>query len=61
MEPPAGVAPARFRYKRNPQAATGRQRWSQSPVLPWTQRAYETCLSVGSTAMLAHGHCCGWP
>ena len=25
--------------------------WSQSPVLPWTQRAYETCLSAGSTAM----------
>ena len=24
--------------------------WSQSPVLPWTQRAYETCLSAGSTA-----------
>ena len=26
-------------------------KWSQSPVLPWTQRAYETCLSAGSTAM----------
>jgi hypothetical protein len=26
--------------------------WSQSPVLPWAQRAYETCLSAGSTAML---------
>jgi hypothetical protein len=25
--------------------------WSQSPVLPWTQRAYETCLSAGSTAI----------
>ena len=25
-------------------------KWSQSPVLPWTQRAYETCLSAGSTA-----------
>ena len=23
----------------------------RSPVLPWTQRAYETCLSAGSTAM----------
>jgi hypothetical protein len=23
---------------------------SQSPVLPWAQRAYETCLSAGSTA-----------
>ena len=27
-------------------------KWSQSPVLPWAQRAYETCLSVGSTAEL---------
>ena len=26
------------------------QRWSQSPVLPWARRAYETCLSAGSTA-----------
>jgi hypothetical protein len=25
-------------------------KWSQSPVLPWTERAYETCLSAGSTA-----------
>ena len=30
--------------------------WSQSPVLPRTERAYETHLSAGSTAMLAHGH-----
>jgi hypothetical protein len=29
---------------------------SQSPVLPRTQRAYETCLSAGSTAVLADGH-----
>ena len=28
-------------------------KWSQSPVLPWAQRAYETCLSAGSTAMAA--------
>ena len=28
--------------------------WSQSPVLPRTQRAYETHLSAGSTAMIAH-------
>jgi hypothetical protein len=26
--------------------------WSQSPVLPWAQRAYETCLSAGSTAVI---------
>jgi hypothetical protein len=28
----------------------GGEKWSQSPVLPWTERAYETCLSAGSTA-----------
>src|SRR5437879_737541 len=26
--------------------------WSQSPVLPWAERAYETRLSAGSTATL---------
>jgi hypothetical protein len=31
----------------------GGGKWSQSPVLPRTKRAYETCLSAGSTAMLA--------
>src|ERR1035437_8520357 len=44
-------------------------KWSQSPVLPWTQRAYETCLSAGSTAMLSKnqkmepppGVAPGWP
>jgi len=30
--------------------------WSQSPVLPRAQRAYETCLSAGSTAVLPDGH-----
>src|SRR5438046_3367722 len=66
-EPPAGAAPARFLYKRNPQAAARRPKWpasrssvsegwSQSPVLPWAQRAYDARLSAGSTAMLAHGH-----
>jgi hypothetical protein len=30
--------------------------WSQSPVLPWTELAYETCLSAGSTAVLTDGH-----
>ena len=24
-------------------------------MLPWTERAYETCLSAGSTAVLADG------
>ena len=56
MEPPAGVAPAGFLYKRDLQAAAWRQNWSQSPVLPWTERAYETCLSAGSTAVPADGH-----
>src|SRR5216110_3133876 len=36
-------------------------KWSQSSVLPWAQRAYETCLSIGSTAVLAHGHKIGAP
>src|SRR5438067_2781867 len=51
-DPPAGAAPAGILYKRNPQAAAWRQKpkSSQSPVLPWAQRAYETCLSAGSTA-----------
>ena len=36
-------------------------KWSQSPVLPWTQRAYETCLSAGSTAMLSNNQQNGAP
>jgi len=28
----------------------GGYEWSQSPVLPWTERDYETHLSAGSTA-----------
>jgi hypothetical protein len=55
MGPPAGVAPARYPYKGYLQAAAGRQEWSQPPVLPWARRAYETCLSAGSTAVLADG------
>ena len=71
-EPPADAAPAGILYKRNPQAAARRRKWpasrssksegwSQSPVLPWAQRAYETCLSAGSTAVLAHGRKTGAP
>src|SRR6266568_412831 len=30
--------------------------WSQSPVLPWAQRAYEARLRAGSTAALVYGH-----
>jgi hypothetical protein len=55
MEPPAGAAPAGSLYKNNPQTAAWRRKWSQSPVLPRTQRAYETHLSTGPTAVLADG------
>jgi hypothetical protein len=50
MDPPAGAAPARFLYKRNPQAAAWRRKWSQSPVLLWARLAYDACLNAGSTA-----------
>jgi hypothetical protein len=60
-EPPAGDAPAGILYKRNPQAAAWRQKWSQSPVPPRTQRAYETCLSTGSTAVMAVSRQSGVP
>ena len=56
MEPPVGVAPTSFLYKRNPQAAAERQKWSQSPVLPRTWLAYDACLNAGSTAVLAQGY-----
>ena len=51
MEPPAGAAPARLSYKGSLQAAA-RRRNGRSLVLPWIQRAYETCLSAGSTAFV---------
>jgi hypothetical protein len=28
-------------------------KWSQSPVLPWAERAYEIRLNAGSTAVVA--------
>ena len=37
--------------KRKPAGCRKEAKWSQSPVLPWAQRAYETCLSAGSTAI----------
>ena len=52
LGPPAGVAPAGSLYKSEPQAAAWRRKWSQSPVLPRTRRAYETHVSAGSTAVL---------
>ena len=39
----------------------GGRKWSQSPVLPWAQRAYDARLSAGSTAVLPHGHKTGAP
>jgi hypothetical protein len=56
LDPPAGDAPAGSLYKSDPQAAAWRRKWSQSPVLPRTWRAYETHVSAGSTAVLADGH-----
>ncbi len=50
MEPPAGDAPAGILYKRNPQAAAWRQKWSQSRVLPSAGLAYDACLNAGSIA-----------
>ena len=38
--------------QRKPAGCRKEAKWSQSPVLPWAQRAYETCLSAGSTAAL---------
>ena len=36
--------------QRKPAGCRKKAKWSQSSVLPWAQRAYETCLSAGSTA-----------
>jgi hypothetical protein len=56
LEPPPGAAPARFLYKRNQQAAAWRRnKWSQSPVLPWARRAYETRLSCWLDCGVWHG------
>ena len=50
----ATVLPRVLRFKRplHHSLMLAARRWSQSPVLPWAERAYETCLSAGSTAML---------
>ena len=40
--------------QRKPAGCRKEAKWSQSPVLPWAQQAYETCLSAGSIAVLAH-------
>jgi len=50
VEATEGARPARFLYKRNPQSAAWRRKWSQSPVLLWARLAYDACLNAGSTA-----------
>jgi hypothetical protein len=37
--------------QRKPAGCRKEAKWSQSPVLPWAQQAYETCLSAGSIAV----------
>ena len=37
--------------QRKPAGCRKEAKWSQSPVLPWTQWAYETRLSAGSAAV----------
>jgi len=60
LDPPAGDAPAESLKKAIRRLLHGgivavRKR-SQSRVLPSAKLAYETGLSAGSIAMLAHGH-----
>ena len=42
--------PGATSLQRKPAGCRKDAKWSQSPVLPWTRRAHETCLSAGSTA-----------
>ena len=51
----ATVLPRVLRFKRplHHSLMLAARKWSQSPVLPRARRAYETCLSAGSTAVLA--------
>jgi hypothetical protein len=44
-----------------PSRSSKSEGWSQSPVLPWAQRAYDARLSADSTAVLPHGHKTGAP
>ena len=39
-----------------PSQSSESEGWSQSPVLPWAQRAYDARLRAGSTAALVYGH-----
>ena len=54
----ATVLPRVLRFKRplHHSLMLAARKWSQSRVLPSAELAYETGLSAGSIAMLAHGH-----
>ena len=47
--------------QRKPAGCRKEAKWSQSPVLLWAQRAYETRLSAGSTAMFSKNQQNGAP
>jgi hypothetical protein len=51
---PCRCCPGATFLQRKPAGCRKEAKWSQSPVLPWAQQAYETCLSAGSIAVLAH-------
>src|SRR5205823_463048 len=53
MEPPAGDDSGRNSLQKKSAGCCMEARWSQYPVPPWAQQAYETCLSAGSTATAA--------
>jgi hypothetical protein len=53
--------PGRIALQKESAGCCQEAKWSQSPVLPRTRRAYETHLSAGSTAVLTHGHQIGAP
>ena len=54
----ATVLPRVLRFKRplHHSLMLAARKWSQSRVLPSAKLAYETGLSAGSIAVLAHGH-----
>jgi hypothetical protein len=54
----ATVLPRVLRFKRplHHSLMLAARKWSQSRVLPSAELAYETGLSAGSIAVLAHGH-----
>jgi len=54
-----------FLQRKSAALLQGGREWSQSPVLPWAQRAYDARLSAGSTAVprtaASHSHEIGAP